>query len=148
MQSEVKKVAAALCLGALVLTSAPAAAMAATAVEPMNGQENNIVPYMLYIDDWKNDLTISGTTATAVCWVQGTIGQATKAKVVAELQEKNGSSWSTIATWSDTQNSDKASVKESKAVSRGKTYRVKATMTVWEGSLSETQTVYSTEKTA
>lgn len=28
----------------------------------MNGQENNIVPYMLYIDDWKNDLTISGTT--------------------------------------------------------------------------------------
>ena len=32
------------------------------AVEPMNGQENNIVPYMLYIDDWKNDLPISGTT--------------------------------------------------------------------------------------
>ena len=76
----------------------------------------------------------------------GNIG-ATKAKVVAELQMNSGGTWVTVATWTDIQNKDEASVKASKAVTKGNTYRVKATVTVWEGSQSETQTVYSGEKT-
>ncbi len=147
MQNRLKKVTATVCLGAAVLTSVPAVAMAATAVEPVNQQENGIAPYMLYIEDWKNNLTISGTTATIDCWVKGVIGEATKAKVVAELQEKSGSNWTTIDTWTDTQSSYRAAVKETKTVSKGKTYRIKATVTVWEGSKSENQTVYSGEKT-
>ena len=76
-------------------------------------------------------------------WVIGDDFDATKAKVVAELQEKDGSSWTTIATWTDTQNAYRASVNKTKSITRGKTYRVKATVTVWEGSASETQTIYS-----
>lgn len=37
---------------------------------------------------------------------------------------------------------------ESHAIKKGQTYRVKATVTVWEGTKSETQYVYSPEKTA
>ena len=100
----------------------------------------------MYIADANSSLSVSGTTATVNCWVEGNIG-ATKAKVVAELQMKSGSTWVTVGTWTDIQNSDEASVKASKAVTKGNTYRVKATVTVWEGSQSETQYVYSGEKT-
>ncbi len=143
MMNNAKKAAAAVCLGAVVLTSVPAVAMAATA-EPITQQtESGIAPYMLYIVDARCTLSISGTTATVNAWVIGDDFDATKAKVVAELQEKDGSSWTTIATWTDTQNAYRASVNKTKSITRGKTYRVKATVTVWEGSASETQTIYS-----
>ncbi len=142
MMNNAKKAAAAVCLGAVVLTSVPAVAMAATA-EPITQQtESGIAPYMLYIVDARCTLSISGTTATVNAWVIGDDFDATKAKVVAELQEKDGNSWTTIATWTDTQNAYRASVNKTKSITRGKTYRVKATVTVWEGSASETQTIY------
>lgn len=142
MMNNAKKAAAAVCLGAVVLTSVPAVAMAATA-EPITQQtERGIAPYMLYIVDARCTLSISGTTATVNAWVIGDDFDATKAKVVAELQEKDGNSWTTIATWTDTQNAYRASVNKTKSITRGKTYRVKATVTVWEGSASETQTIY------
>ena len=143
MVNRAKKAAAAVCLGAVVLTSVPAVAMAATA-EPITQQtESGIAPYMLYIVDARCTLSISGTTATVNAWVIGDDFDATKAKVVAELQEKDGNSWTTIATWTDTQNAYRASVNKTKSITRGKTYRVKATVTVWEGSASETQTIYN-----
>lgn len=144
MQNRLKKVTATVCLGAAVLTSVPAVAMAATAGEPINQQtEIGKAPYMLYIVDANCTLSISGTTATVNCWVKGDSIDATKAKVVAELQEKNGSSWTTIATWTDTQDSYRASVNKTKTITAGNTYRVKATVTVWEGTASETRTIYS-----
>lgn len=143
MVNRAKKAAAAVCLGAVVLTSVPAVAMAATA-EPITQQtESGIAPYMLYIVDARCTLSISGTTATVNAWVIGDDFDATKAKVIAELQEKDGNSWTSIATWTDTQNSSYASVYKTKSITKGKTYRVKATVTVWEGSASETQTIYS-----
>lgn len=148
MRKTLRKMTAAACLGTAVLTLVPTASLAeAVAIPVINQQESAIAPYMLYIVDAQSDLYISGRTATADCWVQGQKGDATKAKVVAELQEKSGSSWSTITTWTDTQNAYKASVYETKSVTAGKTYRVKATVTIWEGTKSETQTVYSAEKT-
>ena len=144
MMNNAKKAAAAVCLGAAVLTSVPAVAMAATAVEPVTQQtESGIAPYMLYIVDANCTLSISGTTATVNAWVEGDSFDATKAKVVAELQEKDGNSWTSIATWTDTQNGSYASVYKTKSITSGKTYRVKATVTVWEGSASETQTIYN-----
>lgn len=143
MMNNAKKAAAAVCLGVVVLTSVPAVAMAATA-EPITQQtESGIAPYMLYIVDARCTLSISGTTATVNAWVIGDDFDATKAKVIAELQEKDGNSWTSIATWTDTQNGNYASVDKTKSITRGKTYRVKATVTVWEGSASETQTIYS-----
>ena len=149
MNSKMKKTAATVCLGAAVLALTPAVSMAETAMKPVNAQtENAISPYMLYIRQTTSVLSISGTTATVACSTLGVVGEATKAKIIAELQVKNGSSWTTVETWTDTQNSYRASVYETYSVTKGKTYRVKATATVWEGSQSEIQTVFSNEKTA
>lgn len=149
MNSKMKKTVATVCLGAAVLALTPAVSMAETAMKPVNAQtENAISPYMLYIRQTTSVLSISGTTATVDCSTLGVVGEATKAKIIAELQVKNGSSWTTVETWTDTQNSYRASVYEAYSVTKGKTYRVKATATVWEGSQSEIQTVFSNEKTA
>lgn len=149
MNSKMKKTAATVCLGAAVLALTLAVSMAETAMKPVNAQtENAISPYMLYIRQTTSVLSISGTTATVDCSTLGVVGEATKAKIIAELQVKNGSSWTTVETWTDTQNSYRASVYEAYSVTKGKTYRVKATATVWEGSQSEIQTVFSNEKTA
>lgn len=53
-----------------------------------------------------------------------------------------------VKIWTDTQDNYKAYVDESYPVTKGHTYRVKTTVTVWEGSQSETQYLYSAEKTA
>ena len=149
MNSKMKKTAAIVCLGAAVLALTPAVSMAETAMKSVNAQtENAISPYMLYIRQTTSVLSISGTTATVDCSTLGVVGEATKAKIIAELQVKNGSSWTTVETWTDTQNSYRASVYEAYSVTKGKTYRVKATATVWDGSQSEIQTVFSNEKTA
>lgn len=149
MNSKMKKTAATVCLGAAVLALTPAVSMAETAVAfTDNQQATEIAPLMLYIEEAKSNLNISGTTATVTANVAGDLNDATKAKVVAELQVKNGSSWMQVETWTITENNYKAKVDETYSVSKGKTYRVKATVTIWEGSRSETQTVFSNEKTA
>ncbi len=147
MHTKTKKVLATICMGAVVLTSVPAAAMAATAVNSVSQQENETMPYMLYIQNALCDFGISGTTANVECTVTGRCS-ATKAKVIAELQVKNGSNWIPVKIWTNTQDSYEAYVDESHPVTQGHTYRVKATVTIWEGSQSETQYLYSSERTA
>lgn len=146
MGKKMKKAAAAICLGAAVLTSVPAVSFAETAVEPVNQQDNDIAPRMQYISSAECSLRIDGTTATVDAWVDGHVFTATKAKVIAELQRKNGSSWLPVAIWTDTQDGYRAHLWETKTVSNG-TYRVKATVTVWEGNQSETQTFFTDERT-
>lgn len=139
---------ATICVGAAVLTLAPAASWAEPAVIPVNNlQQAESAPFMLYIRDAKSNLNISGTTATVTASVTGALNSATKAKVIAELQVKSGSNWLPVKIWTVTENSYKASINETYSVTKGNTYRVKATVTVWEGTPSETQTVYSNEKT-
>ncbi|MBE6113132.1 MAG: hypothetical protein E7195_09000 [Peptococcaceae bacterium] len=147
MNQKTKKLVACICMGAAVLTSVPAVSWADTAVVSVNEQNNEITPYMMYLEDWGNALSISNGIATVDCWVEGNVIDATKAKVIAELQVKGSGGWMPVAIWTDTQNDYRASVYETKSVTKGNTYRVKATVTVWEGSQSETQTVYSGEKT-
>lgn len=148
MNNKMKKGIATICMGAAVLTLTPAVSWAETAVNPLNNQqEQAISPYMLYIYEVKSNLTVSGTKATISASAVGYESYATKTKIVAELQVKDGSSWDTVETWTVTNNSDTARLSETYTVTSGNTYRVKATATVWEGSLSETQTVYSDEKT-
>ena len=148
MQNIVKKIAVAICLSAVMLTSAPAVSWAETAAEPVNQQENDIAPHMTYIVDARCALSISGTTATVDCWVNGDVLDATKAKVIAELQVKNGNNWIPTAIWTDTQDGYEAYVYEKKSVVIGHIYRVKATVTAWEGSQSETQIIFTYEITA
>ncbi len=109
---------------------------------------SQIEPRLTYIEAAETDLTIKNNIATIDCWVKGDYYNGTKAKVIAELQLKSGSSWIAYGTWTDTQNDYEASVYETKSVKTGQTYRVKATYTVWEGSQSETIVVFSDEVTA
>lgn len=101
---------------------------------------------MVHIDSWHNSLSITKEVATVNCWVRGYVGEATRAKVIAELQEKNGNSWKTISTWTNTQDDFQAYVYGSKSVTPDMTYRVKSTVTVWEGNKSASNTTYSEEK--
>ena len=105
-------------------------------------------PRLTYIAGAETDLTIINGTAIVDCWVKGNVLDATKAKVIAELQLKSGSSWMAYGTWTNTQNDYEAYVYQTKSVKAGQTYRVKATYTVWEGSQSETIVVFSDEVTA
>jgi len=114
----------------------------------VDSQENSIMPCMTYIEDWQNGLSISNGVATVDCWVKGDYLNATKAKVIAELQLKSGSSWMAYGTWTSTQNDYEAYVYKTKSVTAGHTYRVKATYTVWEGSESETIVIFGDEMTA
>lgn len=144
MQKKTKEVLATICLGATVLTLTPAVSWAETAAIPVIcQQETEISPYMLLINRVECDLDITGTTATAKCYVTGNPNAATKAKIIAELQVKNGSSWIPVEIWTVTEDSYSARVKETYTIKQGNTYRLKATMTVWEGSQSESQIVYS-----
>ena len=137
LKEKLKKIIATVLLGGMFLTI-PVAVMA-----------NEIMPCWLYVVEAENDFSITGTTATVDCRVTGDYGEATKAKVIAELQLESGTdNWIAYGTWVDTQNDYEASVYETKSVTKGHTYRVKATYTVWEGSQSETVIIYSDEITA
>ena len=149
MNPKMKKTIATMCMGAAVLTLTPAVSWAETAVNSLNNQQESMIsPYMLYIEGADYSLKITGNTAKVECSVSGNTDTATKAKVIAELQVKNGNSWIPVEIWTVTENSDYAEVSETHTVTSGNTYRVKATMTVWESSLSETQTFYTDEVTA
>ena len=145
-----RKTIAVLLLSGMLMGVIPTASMASDA-NGIVGQEiaySGIAPRMTYIVEWKTSLTISNGTATVDCWVNGDVLDATKAKVIAELQVKSGKNWIAYGTWVDTQTDYEAAVYETKAVKKGNTYRVKATYTVWEGSASENLIVFSDEITA
>lgn len=94
------------------------------------------------------EFRISDGKATVKGWVTGQTGVADRCKVVAYLQEKSGTTWKTVATWTDESDGLRASVSKSKSVTAGKTYRAKAVVTAWSGSDSESATIYSSEETA
>lgn len=124
----------------------PSASMANVLEE--DRQQTSIQPRLTYIVEAEADMIMNGTTVTVDCWVNGHVNTATKAKVIAELQLKSGNNWIAYATWVDTQNDYEAYVYETKSVKSGQTYRVKATVTVWEGSQSEELILFTDERTA
>lgn len=149
MSQKMRKVLAISCLSSFAITSVPVMALAEESIVPQTTlQENEITPYLTYIVDSMCDLAIKNSTATVDCWVKGHYSDATKAKVIAELQLKNGSSWLPVGLWTDTRDEHMAWVYETKSITKGQIYRVKSTVTVWEGSQSETLTIYTDEVTA
>ena len=141
MTSKQKKVIAAFCLCAMLLV--PGQAVFAAEAE----SDYEIAPMMTYIVDYSIVISKSGTTVNVDAKVNGDYFDATKAKVIAELQVKNGNDWIPVGLWTDTQDDYQARVVESYDGVSGHTYRVKATVTVWEGSASETVTSYTDELT-
>ena len=126
----------ALCVCALV--AAPMQAFA------LQAPDAAVAPCMLLIENAKATLTIDGDTAEIYVRVEG-VSSVDEVEIEAELQVKEGSSWRYCADWSVSKSSDYASLSKTRAVVEGNTYRVKAVVTVWSGSQSETQTIYSSQ---
>ena len=141
MNSKVKTLISGVCLSASLLAAAMPQAMAledSTPAEPIGAAQTIVMPCMDYINDADITFSISGGKAYVDGWVRGQNGIATRCKITANLQVKNGLSWSNVKTWSDDQNGRKASISGS-----GKTYRVYAVVTAYKGSLSESKTMIS-----
>ena len=139
LKSNLRKIMAIVLLSSFAVFCLPTASMAETKLASFDTyQETTISPRLTYIVDALAGLAINNGTATVDCWVEGQYGDATKTKVIAELQLESGTdNWIAYGTWTETQNSYKTSVYKTKSVTKGYTYRVKATVTVWEGSASE-----------
>lgn len=148
-QRKSKRIIASVLLNVLVFFMIPYVSLAEVSYDSADSQQATMIaPRLTYIVDAEAGLAINGATATVDCWVKGHYADATKAKVVAELQVKSGSSWIAYATWVSTQDGYRADVDETKTVKPGNTYRVKATVTVWEGSQSEQLILFTDEVTA
>jgi len=142
MARNMRMVVALFCLLAVLL--APGQAVFASEVDI----EYPVAPMMTYIDDYTISFGIKNGEAYVEAWVDGNPLDATRAKVIAELQVKSGSNWIPVAIWTADEDFYTAEVDETHDVVSGHTYRVKGTFMVWEGSASETEMSYSDEITA
>ena len=146
MKCTKKKFVSTLCLAVSLLTVSAPTVFAADLQTPTS---NAVVsPRMTYISDSSCNLSIRNGQASVSGSVSGYIGEATKCSITIELQEKSGLSWTTVGTWSNSAKSDYTSASGSKSVTAGKTYRARASVTVWAGSKSESQTVTTSKQTA
>lgn len=109
----------------------------------MTISEEDVMPFMTYINDADSQFSISKGTASVNAWVRGHTNVTTKCKVVVKLQVKSGTGWATVKTWTSEQNGQRASVNETLSVSSGKSYRAVTTVTAWSGSKSESKTITS-----
>lgn len=91
-------------------------------------------------------LSITSGTAAASAKVKGTPGEVTKISITMYLQKKSANgSYAAIKTWSGSVQRNYYNFKHTYKVSKG-TYRVKAKITCYKGSKSETTTKYSSAK--
>ena len=142
MNKKMRKAVVAFCILTMMLI--PCQAVFATDADV----EYSVTPRMQYIGDYAIDFEISNGKAVVGVEVNGDVLDATRAKVIAELQVKNGNSWIPVAIWTEEDNDHDARIYETHDVVKGHTYRVKGTFMVWEGSASETVYSFSPEITA
>ena len=102
-----------------------------------------VVPLMDYIYDADYDFVVSDGKARMYAVVRGHSSKATKCEVTVELQEKGIIFWDTIRSWTQTENGRRAELDVSYNVTTGKSYRMVTTVTVWNGSDSESRSMTS-----
>ena len=107
-----------------------------------------IMPFDLYTSSCSSTLTISGTTATCTSDATGYLGETTKIVIDQILEQKgSGDTWSYVNSWSKTGIGHKGSATNYEySLSKGKTYRLKTTFTVYCGTKYETIEKISSEK--
>lgn len=142
---KMKKVIAVLCLVCLVFSFSTVAFAAEESMSRKTVEFSEVESAkMTYIESASNKLSIKNNVASIRASVCGYSGSTTKCEVSVKLQVKTlGLFWSNVETWSDSQYGDRASVSGSTAVTAGKSYRTVATVTVWNGSSSESRTLTS-----
>lgn len=138
--SNKRRFAAALCLVFCLVAIPAPRAMAAN--PNAGGGSDVIMPMMEYINNADYEFSVTNGVAEMYSSVSG-YASVTKCKITIELQEKRLLFWDTVETWSSTKNNRRAELTASYSVTEGKSYRMVATVTVWNGSDSETQTMTS-----
>ena len=110
------------------------------------GTENTISPRYSYISTLAADLSINKTTGVATCTAGGGIDNGDSLVLSCRLQRYNGSTWTTVKTWSTT-TAISTVFQKSYAVYSGYTYRVRVTGSVYNsnGVLVESGTCYSNQ---
>lgn len=115
----------------------------------MNEQSSmaEAAPFWLNINSITTTLSISDAgTASGNIIISGASG-TTSIKATYKLEQKSGSSWSTVQTWTDSTSATRLTSSVSRSnVAKG-TYRLSVTTTVVRNGVSETTTVSSSEKT-
>ena len=100
--------------------------------------ESIIVPYWTWTDVIKNALDISDSGRADITAYIIT-SKADKLKIETNLQQKDGSSWTTLKTWTKTDDNSTTLVSGSYYVKRGYYYRLKTAFYVYsDGELKET----------
>lgn len=140
-----KFILSALCMTACLLaTPMPTAFAADTTMH----DDAIVSPCMEYISQSTCDVIVNGTTATVIASVRGNSSLTTKCQITLKLQQKSGTNWTTIQTWTSSGNNYRLSISKTTTITKGNSYRAVATVTVWSGSKSETMIRYSAVKTA
>lgn len=110
--------------------------------------EPEIIPLWEYIANGRTILSISESgAATVYCYASGTSGVATRVEIEAKLQRSWGVFWLTEETFTVERDSFSAILNETYTVESGHTYRIKAKITVYSGTDSESTTIKSNEVT-
>ena len=120
---------------------------AALATQPAQLSEISKTPRYARIIIYEVSLTISPAGLTD-CYSRVRLADSTDtATITIELQQKNGSTWSNLKSWSIS-GSDVVSIDKERYVSPGYTYRVYSTVQVYNSSGKLMETATLTSKTA
>ncbi len=95
-----------------------------------------------YIEKCDCSLSHGLVTTNVSASIKGS-SAVTSVKIKMELQKLSGGSYSTIETWEQTFSGRSGSMDESKITSPLNTYRLKATVTAYSGSNSESKEIYA-----
>ncbi len=125
----------------------PTAAFAVEAEVPhaLSDSQNSIIqPRYAQLQYAKPTLSVSGTKASYSLDARGA-STVTKMSATLQLQKKesNGSYSNYGSSWSASSSGNKLTTDGSKTVDSGGTYRLKASITLYVGSSSSTEVVYS-----
>lgn len=133
-----KRIFASICLSTCLLTCAAPIALAS---ETTSDADSPIAPCNTYISYSACSLKVSGNTLTAYGMVNANTS-VNKCSIKLVLQKKSGTSWTQVAEWSGSKNSNSYTLSQKRNSSKG-TYRAVATVKVWNRNSSESNTVYS-----
>ena len=96
-----------------------------------------IQPFWTNVSEVRPTLSFSGTTANCSAFVQGFSG-TTKIAATVTLARKNGNSWTTVKTWTQTANSTVLTWSGTQSITTGNTYRLTITANVTRNGTTET----------
>lgn len=143
-----KVIAVVLMIGIMGGTNIKALAFEESSVKELQTNERDSEVSIMTLNTAKqnNKLSISCShVATIYCYIAGS-RDVTKTSITATLQKKVGSSWTNVKTWTAATSTNKTSLKKTKSVVSGCSYRVKATFKAYKGKSCETKITYSTVK--